>query len=178
MLKAYVPPGWPRSRMITSILKRLRSRIVVDCFPPSSSNFALGPVVATTFSQAAHDSGLRQPSESDLIRWLKSVLQLSGEGKVYIIVDALDECPNTSGFPKTARDKVLDLFEDFVDWDIPDLRICVTSRPESDMQIVIEPFASRHNSVHDESGQKKVIRAGRCPRREAILTCCVYRREA
>jgi hypothetical protein len=106
---------------------------------------------------AAHDSGLRQPSESDLIRCLKNVLQLSGGGKVYIIVDALDECPNTSGFPKTARDKVLDIFEDLVDWNIPDLRICVTSRPESDIQIVLEPLASHHISVHDESGQKKDI---------------------
>ena len=106
---------------------------------------------------AVHDTGLRQPSESDLLQCLEDVLQLPGEGKVYIIVDALEECPNASGFPNTAREKVLDLFEELVDWNVPDLRICVTSRPEVDIQIILEPLASHHISLHDESGQKEDI---------------------
>jgi hypothetical protein len=76
---------------------------------------------------------------------------------VYIIIDALDECPNSSGFPKTAREKVLDLLEELVDLNLPNLRICVTSRPEIDIRIVIEPLTSHHISVHDEDGQKKDI---------------------
>ena len=72
-------------------------------------------------------------------------------------MDALEECPNASGFPKTAREKVLDLFEELVDWDVPDLRICVTSRPEVDIQIILEPLVSHHISLHDESGQKEDI---------------------
>jgi hypothetical protein len=106
---------------------------------------------------ARHDNGLRQPSDSDLIRCLKDVLALRGQGKVYIIVDALDECPNSSGFPKTAREKVLDLLEELVDLNLPDLRICVTSRPEIDIRIVLESLTSHHISVHDEGGQKKDI---------------------
>ena len=50
-----------------------------------------------------------------------------------IIVDAIDECPNTSGFP-TAREEVLDLLEDLVGLGLPKLRICVTSRPEIDIR--------------------------------------------
>jgi len=39
----------------------------------------------------------------------------------------------------------------------PDLRICVTSRPEIDIQIVLEPLTSHDISLHDERGQKKDI---------------------
>ena len=106
---------------------------------------------------ATHDNGLRQPSDSDLIRCLKDVLALHGQGKVYIIVDGLDECPNCSGFPKTAREKVLDLLEELLNLNLPDLRICVTSRPEIDIRIVLESLTSHHISVHDEAGQKQDI---------------------
>jgi hypothetical protein len=106
---------------------------------------------------ATHDNGLRQPSDRDLIRCLKDVLALRGQEKVYIIVDALDECSNSSGLLKTARDKVLDLLEELVDLNLPDLRICVTSRPEIDIRIVLKPLTSHHISLHDESGQKKDI---------------------
>jgi hypothetical protein len=75
---------------------------------------------------------------------------------IYIIVDALDECPN-SGFPNMAREKVLDLLEDLLDLNLPNLRICVTSRPEADIRDVLELLTSHHISLHDESGQKNDI---------------------
>ena len=74
----------------------------------------------------------------------------------YIILDAIDECPNTSGFP-TAREEVLDLVEELVGLDLPNLRICVTSRPEIDIRTVLEPLTSLHVSLHDEVGQKQAI---------------------
>jgi hypothetical protein len=74
----------------------------------------------------------------------------------YIIVDAIDECPNTSGFP-TAREEVLDLLEELVTLNLPNLRICVTSRPEIDIRTVLEPLTSLHVSLHDEVGQKQDI---------------------
>ena len=76
----------------------------------------------------------------------------------YIILDAIDECPNTSGFP-TAREEVLDLVEELVGLDLPNLRICVTSRPEIDIRTVLEPLTSLHMSLHDEVGQKQAILA-------------------
>ena len=51
----------------------------------------------------AHDDGLRQPSEVDLIQCLKDVLALPGQGRVYIIVDAVDESPNRPGIPSTRK---------------------------------------------------------------------------
>jgi len=105
----------------------------------------------------AHDNGLRQPNDGDLTRCLKNVLALHGQGRVYIIVDALDECPDSSGFPKTAREKVLDLLGDLVDLNLPNLRIWVTSRPEIDIRIVLEPLTSHHISLHDQTGQRRDI---------------------
>jgi len=74
----------------------------------------------------------------------------------YIIVDAIDECPNTSGFP-TAREEVLDFLERLVSLNLPNLRIGVTSRPEIDIRTVLEPLTSLHVSLHDEAGQKQDI---------------------
>jgi len=106
---------------------------------------------------ATHDNGLRQPSDTDLIRCLKDVLALPGQETVYIIVDAIDECPNSSGFPKTAREKVLDLLEEIVDLNLPNLRICIISRPEIDIRNVLEPLNPRQMSLHDENGQEEDI---------------------
>jgi hypothetical protein len=40
---------------------------------------------------------------------------------------------------------------------LPDLHICVTSRLEPDIQIVLERLTERPVSLHDESGQKEDI---------------------
>jgi hypothetical protein len=72
----------------------------------------------------------------------------------YITVDATDECPNTSGFP-TAREEVLDLREGLVGLNLPNLRIFVTSRPEIDIQTILQPLTSLHMSLHDEIGKKQ-----------------------
>jgi hypothetical protein len=103
-----------------------------------------------------HENGSRQPSEVDLIRCLKDVLALPGYGKVYIIVDAVDESPNRPGIP-SSREKVLRLMEELVDLHHPDIRICLTSRPEVDIRMVLEPLASHAVSLHDEWGQRSDI---------------------
>jgi hypothetical protein len=41
-----------------------------------------------------HDDGVRQPSDSALMRCLKEMLTLPDQGPVYLILDALDECPS------------------------------------------------------------------------------------
>ena len=103
-----------------------------------------------------HENGSRQPSEVDLIRCLKDVLALPGYGKVYIIVDAVDESLNRPGIP-SSREKVLRLVEELVDLHHPDIRICLTSRPEVDIRMVLEPLASHAISLHDEWGQRSDI---------------------
>jgi hypothetical protein len=68
-------------------------------------------------------------------------------------MDALDECSNISGIP-TSRDRVLWLVKDLIGLHLPNLHICVTSRPEVDIRDVLEPLTSRRVSLHDQSGQK------------------------
>jgi hypothetical protein len=100
--------------------------------------------------------GIRKPSISALKKCLKDMLSLAGQGPIYIIVDALDECPTFPGRP-SAREKVLDLIEDLVDLELPNVHICVTSRPEIDIRVVLEPLTALKISLHDEIGQKKDI---------------------
>ena len=75
---------------------------------------------------------------------------------VYIIVDALDECPDMSGMP-TPRETVLNLVADLVHMPLPLLHVCVTSRLEIDIKEVLEPLAYSAVSLHDESGQQQDI---------------------
>jgi hypothetical protein len=84
------------------------------------------------------------------------MLKLSGLAPVYLIVDALDECPSTSAVP-SPRDEVLNLIEELIKSQFPNLRICVTSRPETDIEDVLDPLIFRSVSLHDESGQKRDI---------------------
>ena len=104
----------------------------------------------------AHDDDARRPSDATLIHCLKDMLTLPDQGPIYLVLDALDECPSTSGVP-SFREQVLDLISDLVDLRLPSLHICVTSRPEVDIQDYLESIASHSVSLHDESGQQKDI---------------------
>ena len=104
----------------------------------------------------AHDDGARKPNTSTLIACLKEMLALPDQGPIYIVLDALDECPITSGIP-SARKQVLNLLKDLVSLQLSDLHICVTSRPEIDIRTALEPLAFRPVSLHDQSGQKRDI---------------------
>ena len=103
-----------------------------------------------------HDAGLRLPDDDTLTQCLKDMLGLPGLPPIYIIVDALDECPNSSGAP-SPRELVLDFIEVLVKLHLPNLRICVTSRPEVDIQEALAPLATHSISLHDEAGQKQDI---------------------
>jgi len=93
-----------------------------------------------------------------MIECLKEMLTLEAQHPSYIIMDAIDECPitSTSSVP-SPREEVLGLIEELVGLHLPNLHICVTSRPELDIRTVLEPFARNHVSLHDESGQKQDI---------------------
>ena len=93
-----------------------------------------------------HGNGSQHPSDSALVHCLMDVLKLPQQAPVYLIVDALDECPNTSSMP-SPREKVLELVEELIDARLPNLHICVTSRPETDIKTVLEPLSSAKTSV-------------------------------
>jgi hypothetical protein len=103
-----------------------------------------------------HDNGKYQPSDSVLTKCLEDMLSLPDQRPIYIIVDALDESPITSGIP-SHREMVLELLKELVDLTLPNLHICVTSRPEIDIRNAIVPLTSLRVSLHDETGQKEDI---------------------
>jgi len=107
-------------------------------------------------SYLAHDNGTQNPSDRTLTECLTEALPLLTQSPIYLIVDAVDECPNNSGMP-TAREEVLDLVKDLVGMRLSNLHICVTSRPEIDIQTVLEPLTSLRISLHNQTGQKKDI---------------------
>jgi len=102
-----------------------------------------------------HDKGTRKPGDDTLISCLKETLSHQSQ-HFYLIVDALDECPNNSGMP-SPREQILDLVKDLVELCLPNLHICVTSRPEIDIKDVIEPLTSLRVSLHDQTGQRNDI---------------------
>ena len=104
---------------------------------------------------STHGKGTQQPGNSVLESCLREMLSVSVGQPVYMIVDALDECPHSSGIP-TPREDVLKLLEGLVRLGQPNLHICVTSRLEVDIKEVLGPLA-RTISLHDEAGQMKDI---------------------
>ncbi len=103
-----------------------------------------------------HSSGSRHPSDDELVDCLKEILELAGQAPVFLIVDALDECPNTSALP-SRREEVLTLMEELIELQLPNLRLCVTSRPEADIKSVFNPLTSYVVSLHSEKGQLQDI---------------------
>jgi hypothetical protein len=99
-----------------------------------------------------HANGSRHASNEGLVQCLKDILKTPGQAPVYLVVDGLDECSSTSDIP-SPRAKVLKFLEDLIESQIPNLRICVTSRPEIDIKDALEPLAFRSVSLHDERGQ-------------------------
>jgi hypothetical protein len=132
-------------------LRGLLSSFLVQLYHQSDSYF---DILSKFYSE--HDKGSRPPSDDALAGCLKVLLNLPGLAPIYLIVDALDECPNPS-VVRSPRAKVLSFIEGLVTTQIRNLRVCVTSRPEFDIKDVLDPLIFRSVSLHDESGQKRDI---------------------
>ena len=105
---------------------------------------------------SCHASGTRKPTTSMLTTCIKDMLSLPGQGQIYIILDALDECPDVSGLP-SAREEILELVEELVGLKLSNLHLCAASRPEIGIRKTFEPLKPLQISLHDESGQKEDI---------------------
>jgi hypothetical protein len=107
---------------------------------------------------SAHYRGSQQPSIGALTKCLEDMLKDTGDVPIYIIIDALDECPNTKGI-RSSRHQVLALVKNLVESNLIKLHLCITSRPEVDIRTSLEPLTSTPNciSLHGESGQRKDI---------------------
>ena len=108
-----------------------------------------------------HRDGSKKPHDEALILCLKDMLTVARSVPIYLVVDALDECPNDSGdlSSRSPRGKVLSVVEELVKLRLPNLRLCITSRPEVDIRTVLKPFATQEISLHDEGGQNRDINA-------------------
>ena len=100
--------------------------------------------------------GTRKPEIDALKKCLADMVSLPGQGQIYMIVDALDECPNFPGTP-SAREEVLEFVKEIVNLKLSNLNLCVASRPEIDIRSVLEPLTTLKISLHDEIGQKEDI---------------------
>ena len=104
----------------------------------------------------AHNQGSEQPTNDSLAECLKHMLVVIKPEPIYFIIDALDECPSDLGVP-SSREKVLKLVKELVELRHPNLRLCITSRPEFDIRATLQSLATQQISLHDESGQHQDI---------------------
>ena len=72
-------------------LCRLLSSVLFQLCDQSDS---YRPILSTFYS--AHLDGARSPSDDKLLCCLIDLLKLPGSQPIYLIIDALDECPSTS----------------------------------------------------------------------------------
>ena len=149
-----------RHDLVTSLLFQLSARSVLRCGILSRLH-------------AAHDDGARQPTDQELTRCLKKMLTCPDIRPIYLVIDALDESPDISGIP-SPLEEVLQLITELVELRLPDLHICATSRPNSDIEDSFgllnfdtggdsdteddfEPLGLLRVSLHDEIGQREDI---------------------
>jgi hypothetical protein len=134
--------------------KDLRGLVSSVLFQLSDQSDSYHDILSIFYS--THHDGAESPSDDELVRCLKNLLELPGQAPVYLIIDALDECPNTSTIP-SPREEALTLVTQLMESKLTNLRICITSRPESDIKIILEPLSFRSVSIHDERGQMEDI---------------------
>jgi hypothetical protein len=53
---------------------------------------------------------------------------------------------------------VLELVQKLINLNLPNLRLCVTSRPEVDIRVSLELLTTKCISLHDQDGQKNDIK--------------------
>jgi hypothetical protein len=111
-------------------------------------------ILSKLFSE--HNDGSEPPSDRRLGRCLNDILEVPRQAPIFLIVDGLDECPDTAGMP-SPREKVLSLLVDLIHARLPELRICVTSRPKIDIRNRVELLTFRPVYLHEERGQREDI---------------------
>lgn len=86
------------------------------------------------------------------IEKLREVLRASMHDfeHVYLIIDALDECPLDSG----EREKLLKVLRHLRKWSLANLHVLYTSRPEPDITTNLEPMFSEPNSSMVDLGER------------------------
>ncbi|KAF8515200.1 hypothetical protein JB92DRAFT_2915802 [Gautieria morchelliformis] len=115
-----------------AVLRSLIEQLSMQC---ASTPHAL----ESLFSKNEQGHALRAPSHEDLMSTLKTVI--GSFQAVYLVFDALDECPERSRFLKVLREGH--------DWKLDALHLLATSRKEGDIQKALSGLVS-HEVPMDE----------------------------
>ncbi|KAK1450831.1 hypothetical protein CMEL01_16782 [Colletotrichum melonis] len=87
---------------------------------------------------ASHDYGQKQPTTQALFRCLWTMIQVSG--KLYIVLDALDECDK--------RKELLEWMRDFISCpDLAHVQLIVTGRPEEEFKADVARWIGETNCI-------------------------------
>ncbi len=80
-----------------------------------------------------HGAGRQPPANKSLVKALRKVV--AALPRTYIILDALDECPE--------RDELLEFLKEAVEWKLVGLHVLVTSRPMKDIEVALDTVSAR-----------------------------------
>jgi hypothetical protein len=105
---------------------------------------------------SSHDRGSQRPTHNALKECLTNMLGLPGQSAIYLIIDDLDECRNASG-TLMPREEVLEVVQELIDLQLPNVHLCITSRSETDIRDVLEPLATHTVPLHEQAGQNQDI---------------------
>ena len=137
----------PKKQEVSDLIASLIAQL-------SAKSDACHTILSSLYSE--YDAGSRRPNDDALMDCLEKMLKSDGQPTIYIVIDALDESPNSVGLVPS-RTRILDMVKKLVDLRLTNVRTCATSRPEADIQAVLTSLASHTVSLHDEEGQKKDI---------------------
>jgi hypothetical protein len=122
-------------------------------FRLSTQSHHLSDILAHLHS--VYEDGKRQPSDGTFTRCLKKMLSHPSRDPVYLIIDGVDECPDSSGSGPSAREQVLKLIDELVHLRLPNVHICVSSRPE--VGNGFKDSAILSVSLHEQNGHRENI---------------------
>ena len=132
-----------RLKTVSSLLMQLATRSTLCC--------------DTLFRfYSAHNKGADVPRGTILTQCLKEMVSIPGYVPIYLVLDGLNECPDSPGVP-SPREEVLELIKELVQLRRPNLHLCVVSRFEADIRTVLEPLATSRVSLDDAPGHKRDI---------------------
>ncbi|EMD37437.1 hypothetical protein CERSUDRAFT_123399 [Gelatoporia subvermispora B] len=136
----------------TQSVRGLLSHLVL-CIPTRTRSDVCTEILSHLYSK--NDNGGQQPSDDELEECLQEMLEQTADYSVYIVIDAVDECPS-SGIP-SMRTRMLELITRITGWQIKNVRICLTSRPEPDVRDVLDRLSPLTITLHEGSGQAQDI---------------------
>jgi hypothetical protein len=124
-------------------------------FRLSTQSHHLSDILAHLHS--VYEDGKRQPSDVTFTRCLKKMLSHPSQDPIYLIIDGVDQCPDSSGSGPSAREQVLKLIDDLVGLRLSNVHICVSSRPEIGKRTVSKDSTMLSVSLHEQNGHREDI---------------------